>query len=39
VAIFSEKQSHAVFLLAREGVTQVDVVNYVMGLKPSSLNP
>ncbi len=29
VAIFSEKQSHAVFLLSREHVTRLDVVNYV----------
>jgi len=34
VAIFSEKQSHAVFLLQRAGVTRIAVVNYVMGLKP-----
>ncbi|HEY6455649.1 MAG TPA: Clp protease N-terminal domain-containing protein [Steroidobacteraceae bacterium] len=36
VAIFSEKQSHAVFLLKRERVTRMAVVNYVMGLKPPS---
>ncbi|MBM4212429.1 MAG: AAA family ATPase, partial [Gammaproteobacteria bacterium] len=29
VAIFSEKQSHAVFLLARQGVARLDVVNYI----------
>ena len=29
VAIFSEKQSHAVFLLARAQVTRLDVVNYI----------
>jgi ATP-dependent Clp protease ATP-binding subunit ClpA len=29
VAIFSEKQSHAVYLLNRHGVTRLDVVNYV----------
>src|SRR5665213_761088 len=29
VAIFSEKQSHAVFLLARSQVTRLDVVNYI----------
>ncbi|MBV6417470.1 MAG: ATP-dependent Clp protease ATP-binding subunit ClpA [Steroidobacteraceae bacterium] len=29
VAIFSEKQSHAVYLLNRQGVTRLDVVNYV----------
>ena len=29
VAIFSEKQSHAVYLLEKQGVTRLDVVNYV----------
>ena len=29
VAIFSEKQSHAVFLLNRQRVTRLDVVNYI----------
>src|SRR5579863_10615020 len=29
VAIFSEKQSHAVFLLNRAHVTRLDVVNYI----------
>jgi ATP-dependent Clp protease ATP-binding subunit ClpA len=29
VAIFSEKQSHAVFLLQRHGVTRLDVTNYI----------
>jgi ATP-dependent Clp protease ATP-binding subunit ClpA len=29
VAIFSEKQSHAVFLLSRAHVTRLDVVNYI----------
>src|ERR1700744_4333428 len=29
VAIFSEKQSHAVFLLTRRHVTRLDVVNYI----------
>ena len=29
VAIFSEKQSHAVFLLGRQDVSRLDVVNYV----------
>ncbi|MGA2366282.1 MAG: Clp protease N-terminal domain-containing protein, partial [Steroidobacteraceae bacterium] len=29
VAIFSEKQSHAVFLLARSQVTRLDVVNFI----------
>jgi ATP-dependent Clp protease ATP-binding subunit ClpA len=29
VAIFSEKQSHAVFLLNRSHVTRLDVVNYI----------
>ena len=29
VAIFSEKQSHAVFLLNRQHVTRLDVVNYI----------
>jgi ATP-dependent Clp protease ATP-binding subunit ClpA len=33
VSIFSEKQSRAVFLLKREGITHVAIVNYVMGLK------
>lgn len=36
VAIFSQKQSHAVFLLNREGVTRIAVADYVMGLKPPS---
>jgi ATP-dependent Clp protease ATP-binding subunit ClpA len=29
VAIFSEKQSHAVFLLGRQNVTRLDVVHYI----------
>ena len=29
VAIFGEKQSHAVFLLGRQDVSRLDVVNYV----------
>ncbi len=29
VAIFSEKQSHAVYLLNRQDVTRLDVVNYI----------
>ncbi len=29
VAIFSEKQSHAVFLLAKQDIARLDVVNYV----------
>jgi ATP-dependent Clp protease ATP-binding subunit ClpA len=29
VAIFSEKQSHAVFLLNRQHVTRLDIVNYI----------
>lgn len=29
VAIFSEKDTHAVYLLAQEGVTRLDVVNYL----------
>ncbi len=29
VAIFSEKQSHAVFLLGRQDVSRLDVVNYI----------
>jgi len=29
VAIFSEKQTHAVYLLNRQGVNRLDVVNYV----------
>ncbi len=29
VAIFSEKQSHAVFLLNRQHITRLDVVNYI----------
>ena len=29
VAIFSEKQSHAVFLLGRQDVARLDVVNYI----------
>ena len=36
VAIFSEKQSHAVFLLNRQHVTRLDVVNYIShGLRRS----
>ena len=34
VAIFSEKQSHAVFLLKRKGATQIAVADYATGLKP-----
>ena len=29
VAIFSEKQSHAIFLLGSQGITRLDVVNYI----------
>ena len=29
VAVFSEKQSHAVFLLSRQDVSRLDVVNYI----------
>ncbi|QYR52148.1 ATP-dependent Clp protease ATP-binding subunit ClpA [Lysobacter soyae] len=29
VAIFGEKDSHAVYLLAQQGVTRLDVVNYI----------
>ena len=29
VAIFGEKQSHAVFLLGKEGVSRLDVVNFI----------
>ncbi len=29
VAIFSEKQSHAIFLLTSQGVTRLDIVNFV----------
>ena len=29
VAVFGEKQSHAVFLLARQDVARLDVVNYI----------
>ena len=36
LAIFSEKQSHAVVLLKREGVTRSAVLNYVMSSKPPS---
>jgi ATP-dependent Clp protease ATP-binding subunit ClpA len=36
VAIFSEKQSRAVLLLARARVTRVDVVNYMAQSKPLS---
>jgi ATP-dependent Clp protease ATP-binding subunit ClpA len=36
VSIFSEQQSHAVFLLKRQGITRLAVDNYVMGLKPPS---
>jgi ATP-dependent Clp protease ATP-binding subunit ClpA len=36
MAIFSEKQSHAVFLLTREQVTRADVVNYIERTKPLS---
>jgi ATP-dependent Clp protease ATP-binding subunit ClpA len=34
VAIFSEKQSHAVFLLKRKGLTHSAVTDHVTGLKP-----
>jgi ATP-dependent Clp protease ATP-binding subunit ClpA len=33
VSIFSEKQSQAVFLMKRQGVTRTVVVDYVMSLK------
>jgi ATP-dependent Clp protease ATP-binding subunit ClpA len=34
VSTFSEKQSHAAFLLKRQEITGVVVTNYVMSLKP-----
>jgi ATP-dependent Clp protease ATP-binding subunit ClpA len=37
VAIFSEKQSHAAFLLKRAGVTRIAVVNYLSLYPPSSI--
>ena len=36
VAIFTEKQSHAVFLLTGARITRVDVVNYLERSKPLS---
>ncbi len=36
VALFSEKQSHAVYLLNRQGVTRLDVVNFVSHGIPKS---
>jgi ATP-dependent Clp protease ATP-binding subunit ClpA len=35
VAIFSEKQSHAVYLLERQDVTRLDVVNFISHGCPS----
>jgi ATP-dependent Clp protease ATP-binding subunit ClpA len=36
VAIFSEKQSHAVYLLAQQNVTRLDIVNFIShGVRPS----
>ena len=29
VAVFGEKESHAVYLLGRQGVTRLDIVNYI----------
>ncbi len=36
IAIFSEKQSHAVFLMGRHDVTRLDVVNFVVHGLPKS---
>ena len=36
VAVFSEKQSHAAFLLTRAGITRVDVVDFIARSKPLS---
>jgi len=40
VAIFSEKQSHAIFLLTSQGVTRLDIVNFVShGLGRTAAEP
>ncbi|MCA1798987.1 MAG: ATP-dependent Clp protease ATP-binding subunit ClpA [Xanthomonadaceae bacterium] len=40
VAIFAEKESHAVYLLGRQNVTRLDVVNYIShGLTPLDDEP
>ena len=36
VAIFSEKQSHAAYLLSLQDVTRLDIVNYISHGMPSS---
>ncbi len=36
VAVFSEKQTHAVFLLTRARITRVDVVDFIVRSKPLS---
>jgi len=36
VAIFSEKESHSVFLLSKQGVGRLDIVSYISHGKPES---
>ena len=35
VAVFSEKESHSVFLLEQQGLTRLDAVSYLSHGKPS----
>ena len=36
VAIFSEKESHSVFLLSKQGIGRLDIVSYISHGKPES---
>ena len=37
VAIFSEKESHSVFLLSKQGIGRLDIVSYISHGKPKKL--
>ena len=36
VAIFSEKESHSVFLLSKQGIGRLDIVSYISHGKPET---
>ncbi len=39
VAIFSEKESHSVFLLSKQGIGRLDIVSYISHGKPEEASP
>ena len=38
VAIFSEKESHSVFLLSKQGIGRLDIVSYISNGKPDEIS-